>query len=67
MMDIASMSVVDLQQRRDELADQLYDVEIYLHAGLIDVARQLTEGKSVPPAVALILARNGLPDIDCMD
>lgn len=60
------MNVIDLEKRRDELADQLHDVEIYLHAGLVDVAHQLTEGRSVPPAVALTLARNGLPDIDCM-
>ena len=64
MMEIASMSVIDLQQRRDELADQLDDVEIHLHSKLVAVARDLSDGKSVPPAVALILARNGLPDFD---
>lgn len=60
-------NAVKLEQRRDELSDQLYDAEAQLQGELVGVAEQITEGKSVPPAIAMVLARNQFPDVDFLD
>ncbi|UWP96526.1 hypothetical protein K3X48_05995 [Aliiroseovarius crassostreae] len=60
-------NAVKLEQRRDNLSDQLYDAEVQLHGELVEVVRQIAEGKSVPPAIALVLARNQFPDVDFLD
>lgn len=67
MTEMMISNIVGLEKRRDELAHQLASVEIDLQGEMVSLARQLAEGKSVPPAVALVLARNRLPDIDLMD
>lgn len=60
-------NVVKLEQRRNKLSDQLHDAEIQLQGELVGVAEQIAEGKSVPPAIALVLARNRFPDVDFLD
>lgn len=64
MPDAILTDVVDLEQRRNELACQLEDADCKLWTEMVNVAYQLKEGKSVPPAVALVLARNELPDFE---
>jgi hypothetical protein len=60
-------NAVKLEQRRNELSDQLYDAEVQLQGELVEVVSQIAEGKSVPPAIALVLARNQFPDVDFLD
>ena len=60
-------NAVKLEQRRNELSDQLHDAEIQLQGELVGVAEQIAEGKSVPPAIALVLARNQFPGVDFLD
>lgn len=60
-------NAVKLEQRRNELSEQLHDAEIQLQGELVEVVRQIAEGKSVPPAIALVLARNQFPDVDFLD
>lgn len=67
MTGMVISSAVKLEQRRDELSDQLYDAEVQLQGELVGVAHQIAEGKSVPPAIALVLARNQFPDVDFLD
>ena len=67
MIDVALTNIVSLEKRRDELAEQLASAEIYLQGEMVNVARQVSKGKSVSPAVTLLLARNELPDANVVD
>ena len=58
--------VVALEKHRDELARRLEDVECMLWTEMEHLAFQLKAGKQIPPAAALVLARNELPDSEAL-
>jgi hypothetical protein len=66
-MDMVITNIVGLEERHNELADQLHSAEMKLRNELIHVVRQVAKGKLVSPAVTLVLARHDLPDVDLMD
>ncbi len=59
--------VVALEKYRDELARQLEDAECMLWTEMEHLAFQLKAGKPIPPAAALVLARNELPDSEALE
>lgn len=59
-------NIVALERHRDELARRLEDVECMLWTEMEHLAFQLKAGKQIPPAAALVLARNELPDTEAL-
>lgn len=64
MTEMMISNIVGLEKRRDKLEEELSIAESSLQGEMVRVACQLAEGKTVPPAVSLVLARNSLPDFD---
>jgi hypothetical protein len=54
--------IVKLEKDRDDLQERLDAAETILATEMVQLARQLGEGKALPPAAALVMARNELPD-----
>jgi len=67
MTGMVISNAVKLEKQRDDVAYQLHCAEIELQGELVGVAHQIAEGKSVPSAIALVLARNQFPDVDFVD
>ncbi|MDE4175082.1 hypothetical protein PXK01_13035 [Phaeobacter sp. PT47_59] len=67
MPNLIQTDVVCLEQRRNDLAIQLEDVECTLWNEMVNIAIQLERGNAISSEAALVLARNDLPDFEDWD